>query len=237
MSTFKSKLALQQNLELLAESGNLKFWTFTLPYEYHPYKGAQMWQDLCRELKRSVGFSGVRVFELHPKGHGLHVHAVTTSFIHVCKVRAICKRHGWGRVHVKKISGEKASNYLAKYLTKQRKSWSGAKLAGIRWWGVFGKLEKTVRVSDVKCFSVQSEMWKNIPDWVVCLVMGCDKPVKGDKKSNCRFNMCKMKLVYKAYIDETMNTPFFDFQLCRRGAVFVTQSSGLELAQVSGGEL
>ena len=223
MSTFKSKLAVQQNIELLAESGGLKFWTFTLPYEYHPYKAGQMWGDLCRELKRSLGFSGVRVFELHPGGHGLHVHAVTTDLIRVEKVRKICKRHGWGRVHVKKINGEKAKNYLAKYLTKQRQSWAGAKLSGVRWWGVFGKVEKRVRVVDIECVSVQSEMWKNIPDWVVCLVMGCDHPVKGDKKSNCRFNLCKMKLVYKAYIDESWNTSFFDFQLCRRGAVFVTQ--------------
>ncbi len=182
-----------------------------------------MWSALCRELKRSLGFSGVRVFELHPNGHGLHVHVVTTEFISVNQVRPICKRFGWGRVHVKRISGAKASNYLAKYLTKQRKAWHGAKLTGVRWWGVFGKVEKHVRVVDIECISVQSEMWKNIPDWVVCLVMGCDRPVKGDKKSNCRFNLAKMKLVYKAYIDESMNTSFFDFQLCRRGAVFVTQ--------------
>jgi hypothetical protein len=221
MSTFKSKLALQQNIELLSENGGLKFWTFTLPYEYHPYKAGQMWGDLCRELKRSLGFSGVRVFELHPNGHGLHVHVVTNDFIRVEHVRPICKRFGWGRVHVKKIGSEKAKNYLAKYLCKQRKAWEGAKLVGVRWWGVFGKIEKKCRVSDISCVSVQGEIFKNIPAWVVCSVCGVGMPVKGDKKSNARFNMAKMKLSYRAYVDPFFNCECFDFQLCRRGAEFV----------------
>lgn len=230
MSTFKSKLALKMNIELLAENGGLKFWTFTLPSMYHPYKAGQMWGDLCRELKRSLDFSGVRVFELHPKGHGLHVHVVTNDFIRVEPVRAICKRLGWGRVHVKKIDGVKAKNYLAKYLTKQQKAWQGAKLVGVCWWGVFGKIEKKCRVKDITCVSVQGEIFKNIPQWVVCSVCGVTAPIAGDKKSNARFNMAKMKLAYRAYIDPFFNSSVFDFQLCRRGAEFVINPCSSEVS-------
>lgn len=71
MSSYRSKSALQLNILNLAnfnQVSKISFWTFTLPCVLHPKDAASLWRCLCRDLVRSVGFRGVRVFELHPPG-------------------------------------------------------------------------------------------------------------------------------------------------------------------------
>lgn len=137
MSVFKSRMALEWNLQLLTmtmgEGDRLCFWTFTVPALLHPKEVACMWRDCARELVRSLGFFGVRVFELHPFGHGLHVHVCTTRYFDVNKVRAIAERFGWGRLHVEcwdTTSLESACKYMSKYVGKQggKQLWQGQKL-------------------------------------------------------------------------------------------------------------
>jgi|GEM_PF-2900270 len=175
----KSSTALQYNVKLLEDAlpdGEcLKMWTFTLPVRLHPVVGAAMWQDVARELKRSMGFKGVRVFELHPGGHGLHVHVAVNQWFDVHEVRMICQRFGWGRVHVEDWDNRgvlTCGEYLAKYLTKQNKVWQGMHLRGVRWWATFGDLPDKVRVRDVSIDSPRRRLWDLIPSWVVCHIMG-----------------------------------------------------------------
>ncbi len=185
MSILLSKAALSYNVKLLAGEGEMYFWTFTLPTRLHPVVGAAMWGELCRELKRSLGFRGVRVFELHPGGHGLHVHVVTPDFIDVRAVLPICERLGWGRVGVEewdKSDEEKAIRYMTKYLTKQIKSWCGSSLKGVRWWGVFGKVSDSVRVKDCSVESPRRRIWDSVPPWFVSHVMGIQSAFSDHEK-------------------------------------------------------
>ena len=166
------------NVRLMAAESKLRFWTFTLPVAMHPVDGAAMWRDLSRELVRSLGFRGVRVFELHPGGHGLHVHVCTPDWIDVNAVRMICRRMGWGRIDVEVFSneGDSCGEYLAKYLSKQIKAWRGYPLKGVRWWAVFGKMPDKVRVCDCSIESPRRRIWDGIPSWVVAHIMGVAGP-------------------------------------------------------------
>ena len=76
---------------------------------------------------------GVRVFELHPGGHGLHVHVVTDQYYRVEDVRAALRGTGWGRIHVTRCSS--GAEYVAKYVGKARRS---GELKGVRLWAAFG---------------------------------------------------------------------------------------------------
>lgn len=148
----RSAFAARVNLLELAKTGKLYMWTFTrLPIWESMKQQREAWNKLLTYLKRRwPNWKGVRVFEMHKANeagltHGMHVHVVTTGFISVTEVRAICERtHGWGRVHVKEMDPDKAS-YVAKYLDKER---PGA-FKGWRLWAAFGDYAKT-RAKDVQ---------------------------------------------------------------------------------------
>lgn len=194
----KSKAALQYNIDILfGNCESVYFWTFTLPIRMHPREGAVMWRDLLRELRRTCKFWGVRVFELHPSGHGLHVHVATGQWFDVNAVRRICLRFGWGRLHVEKWDNadkEKASAYMGKYLGKSLKGFSGLK--GMRWWSVFGSVPDRVRVCDVRIESLRRQIWDMVPSWIVSAIAGCGHSDSGKSRS---FNMAKMWLCNKIY--------------------------------------
>jgi hypothetical protein len=111
---------------------------------------------LQHELVRIVGFRGVRVYELHPGGHGLHIHAVTANRHNVNEVRHFSDSFGFGRINVKAIPAASA-DYIAKYLTKSRRS---PELKGRRLWACMGF--KGVRIKDCEIDSPLSRAIKKI---------------------------------------------------------------------------
>ena len=122
---------------LLSGRESCHLWTFTVPHRQPPRVTASMWSILQRDLVRSLHFQAVRVFELHPGGHGLHVHAITPHFYPVDWVRAITTSHGWGRIHAKVLPAS-AAGYVTKYLSKQ--FWRPYKeLRGMRLWACVGR--------------------------------------------------------------------------------------------------
>lgn len=130
---------------LLSGRESARLWTFTVRERQPPRQTASMWSLLQRDLVRGLHFQAVRVFELHPGGHGLHVHAVTPHFYPVDWVRCITNAHGWGRIHVKTIP-VCAASYVAKYLSKQ--FWRPYKeLRGMRLWACVGRNEEWNGVS------------------------------------------------------------------------------------------
>jgi len=135
--SYKSRMACEFTLEKVQRTLNggarVRMWTFTMPYMYQPRVTANAWRSLAKELVRQLGMWGVRVFELHPGGHGLHVHLVTSGWFAVEDVRRICDAMGWGRIHVKVM--DQGITYVAKYLHKAVRS--GA-LKGLRLWEVIG---------------------------------------------------------------------------------------------------
>lgn len=115
----------------------VRLWTFTVPDCVPPRIVASRWSKCQRDLVRSLSFQAVRVFELHPGGHGLHVHAITPFYYPVTEMRVVTTRHLFGRINVTNIPGEKAE-YICKYLSKQ--FWRPYKeLRGMRLWACVGK--------------------------------------------------------------------------------------------------
>ncbi len=153
----KSKIACEFSIERIE---NPCLWTFTLPVQIEPKTAAALWAGLARELARQLGMYGVRVFEPHPKGHGLHVHAVVSGWFPVVLVRRYAELNGWGRIHVCKIK-KGAGVYIAKYLNKSKRN-EGWK--GIRLWGAFGQKNardwKPSKVKDIECRSPAVDLYR-----------------------------------------------------------------------------
>lgn len=117
----------------------VRLWTFTVPDTVPPRITAGRWSKCQRDLVRALSFQAVRVFELHPGGHGLHVHAVTPHFYPVDAMRVITTLHRFGRINVANIPADRAE-YVCKYLSKQ--FWRPYKeLSGMRLWACVGKNE------------------------------------------------------------------------------------------------
>jgi len=124
----------------------LYLWTFTFREVKAMATACKLWGRAAKDLSRKLGFSGVRVFELHPGGHGLHIHVVTPFYYPVVLVRVLTTRWGFGRIHVKPIKYNKR-HYVTKYLQKQQRA---VCLKGRRLWatvgGFKGCLVKNIRV-------------------------------------------------------------------------------------------
>jgi len=146
-----------------------KFWTFTFKVPHTPAEGAKKWDNLRRAIVREWEECRlVRVFELHPSGHGLHVHAVTPDWLSVRRMITFSKRAGFGRVHVVRWdtrAGMAAGEYIAKYLSKARP----ACFKGKRLYGFVGipAADATLQ-RDISFSSPRVDLWailKYHPEW------------------------------------------------------------------------
>lgn len=161
----KSTCAFLMNAERLWQKGfRVYFWTFTFNVCHSDWESAELWRDFLHHLRISLGgdWSGVRVSEIHPGGHGTHFHALINRRLNVNVVRRIAKCHGFGRIFVEVAdqnltpSGESAAAlYLSKYLSKSRSGPVGKTGRSTRRWAAFGPMPKT-RVKDLVN---ESPMW------------------------------------------------------------------------------
>jgi len=146
-----------------------KFWTFTFKTPHTPKEGAKKWDNLRRSIVREWTEARlVRVFELHPSGHGLHVHAVTPDWLSVRRMITFSKRAGFGRVHVVRWdtkAGMQAGEYIAKYLSKARPEC----FKGKRLYGFVGiPADDATLQRDISFSSPRVDLWailKHHPDW------------------------------------------------------------------------
>jgi len=118
-------------------------WTFTFEEVYSVPEACGRWRDACRALVREASFYGLRVFELHPGGHGVHVHVLTDKYFPVQVLRPIAQRFGFGRVNVIK---DVPVEYGAKYLTKADRPGC---FRGRRLWAAFGGID-SCKVKNIK---------------------------------------------------------------------------------------
>src|SRR5262249_58054611 len=119
----KSRAAFEFTVrKMLRQNPKLYFWTFTFR-EVHSLKRAmQLWNQFLTVLKRKFGFRGVRVLELHEE-HGCHFHVITNRRFQIRKILLMCKRHGFGRIDVRRVTDAgRAVGYLCKYLSKRREA-------------------------------------------------------------------------------------------------------------------
>lgn len=157
----KSRAALILNgYELGAEF--LAFWTFTFRKTLPLDEARRCWNLALTHLRKEFGKSlvGLRAFELHPGGHGLHVHVVTPTYVRVERVRAALARiRGcpFGRVDVQ-TGDAHAGHYLAKYIAKSRRP---PCFKGLRVWAALDtKAFNYTRVADVIIKTLFSECWR-----------------------------------------------------------------------------
>jgi len=109
-------------------------------------------RDLIRLFHGNI--AGVRVFEVHPGGHGLHVHFLCNRFVPARLVWGLSRKHGLGRVDVVRADAG-ISAYLSKYLCK-----TGPRLAkGLRRWAAFGTSPR-LGVANVKVETTETEYIK-----------------------------------------------------------------------------
>jgi hypothetical protein len=146
----KSAIAFRFSVEA-SKLGFYYLWTFTFREALPVPEARRLWSAGLRELRRSVGFLGLRVFEMH-KEHGLHVHALTTKFFNVRGIRHIWQGGSTcfkgGRVNVVTIP-KSDGHYLGKYLSKQRRPDC---FKGVRLWASFGGFPSE-KVKDIVCDS------------------------------------------------------------------------------------
>ena len=96
----KSKAAFLLASQTLGKQ-RLYLWTFTFRELLAVKETRKHWNHLLTLLLREwPNLQGLRVFELHPGGHGLHVHLITNQFIDVNRARELATQAGWGRIHV-----------------------------------------------------------------------------------------------------------------------------------------
>ena len=131
----KTRWAVRFSINRLLAGGSWAYlWTFTTEDKIDLPVLADRWNQFRRWFQRAGG-QCVRVFEPHPGGHGWHVHFVTAERLNVNVVRPKAEAADFGRIHVKRVPGERAG-YIAKYVGKR--VGRGNRPHGARMWACVG---------------------------------------------------------------------------------------------------
>jgi len=129
----RSSDACRVNIRHLLDTGKCWMWTFTFAEVLAIDEGCKRWSALSAALVREFGFTAVRVFELHPGGHGLHIHCVARGWYPIRRLRSLSGAYGFGRIHVTKKPIVNPF-YICKYLGKEESAWC----SGRRTWACVG---------------------------------------------------------------------------------------------------
>lgn len=114
----------------MASSKGCVFLTFTTPDVVDVYEIRKRWRGvrhfLCEKYK---GVKYVMNFEIHPKGHGWHIHSVWNRFIPLTP-DILYKFHefGFGRVDIRRVNSRGVSDYLTKHALKAYRGVSQAEM-------------------------------------------------------------------------------------------------------------
>lgn len=77
------------------------------------------WRDLRHWLVRRLNKPRyIMNYEVHPKGHGWHIHCVIQSYIDLSRYLAKIQSFGFGRVNVRPITNLGIADYLTKHCMK-----------------------------------------------------------------------------------------------------------------------
>jgi len=157
------------------EGRKLYFMTVTMPDTPSTKEFSRRWTNLCRKLQRK-GVRGIRVYEPHPGGHGLHIHFLTDVRIDWGWFWEAAEKCGCGRVDgqqcdIDASTPERLGGYLAKYLGKQFRC---KQYRGLRRWACFGW--KGTRVSAIKVTSPAIECFQAVKAYLADLPPGTPPP-------------------------------------------------------------
>lgn len=108
-------------LSSFCENGGSVFFTLTTPDVVDIYEIRKRWRSLRHYLVRDVFGGGVKYvmnYELHPGGHGWHIHAVFNRFIPLRKIMEKLRIYCFGRVDVRRVNTPDVAEYLTKHCLK-----------------------------------------------------------------------------------------------------------------------
>ena len=161
----KSGVACWWSINRLIETRSpCHLWTLTVKSVYPDSYYGNMHRNLMRSLRDDVRagrmdkncWGGVRVTEISPKGHGLHIHWIIAGRIPIRLILRRATEAGFGRIHVDpRPVTPLAANYLAKYLNKRH----GQLNDGIRKWACIGNYDG-VKTRDVQFESKSADVFR-----------------------------------------------------------------------------
>ena len=105
----------------MANNRGLSFFTFTTPDVVGLYEIRQRWRSLRHYLaeREGEGFKYVMNYELHPRGHGWHIHSVFNRYINLRGGGlAQLRRYGFGMIRSEKVDSLGVSMYLSQHCLK-----------------------------------------------------------------------------------------------------------------------
>lgn len=96
------------------------FFTLTTPDIVDHAEIRRRWRLLRHWLLRKLpkGTKYVMNYELHPKGHGWHIHAIFNSFIPLKSYGPIIRSFGFGNLNVHRVNDSFVYRYLLKHAFK-----------------------------------------------------------------------------------------------------------------------
>ena len=95
------------------------FFTLTTPDVVDIYEIRRRWRKVRHFLcEKYCGIKYVMNYEIHPKGHGWHIHSVWNQYIPLRAVLGKLSECGFGRVDIRRVNTKGVSDYLTKHALK-----------------------------------------------------------------------------------------------------------------------
>lgn len=103
----------------MSDNKGCVFFTLTTPDVVDIYEIRRRWRRVRHFLvEKYPGVKYVMNYEIHPKGHGWHIHSVWNCFIPLRSVFAKLHECGFGRVDIRRVNTKGVSDYLTKHALK-----------------------------------------------------------------------------------------------------------------------
>jgi hypothetical protein len=157
----KTVAACQMNIENLWQPGfRVYMWTFTFNVVHSDWDAMRLWSKFLSHVRLIIGaeWSGVRVVEVHPGGHGLHFHMLVNRRLSIWLMRKAGICNGFGRMDVRVAdqNKQKVAQYMSKYLSKGRDKVLTKSGRSARMWACLGPARRVL----VKNLENMSPCWQ-----------------------------------------------------------------------------
>ena len=111
------KLRASETLDIMIKN-KCYFMTLTTRDVVDYFEIRERWRNLRHWFVRRLHCRYIQNFELHPWGHGWHIHCVVDNFVPLKKYLKKIQSFGFGRVDVRRVYTKEISEYLTKHALK-----------------------------------------------------------------------------------------------------------------------
>ena len=108
----------EDTVEQLLKRRSCFFLTLTTPKRVELIDIREMWRNFRHDFARLLHFNYIMNYELHPRGHGWHIHAIIDKYLPLRKYLSRIHKHGFGRTNIKVATTKTISDYLTKHIIK-----------------------------------------------------------------------------------------------------------------------